>query len=62
MTDGQSALGWEHQSELSKHESQKDGSKGFGGKYGVEKENQDKVCSTCCRSLHLIIMCPLAQL
>jgi len=41
--DLQSALGWDHQTELSKHESQKDGSKGFGGKYGVQKDRQDKV-------------------
>ena len=39
----QSALGYEHQTDLSKHGSQKDGAKGFGGKYGVEKDNQDKV-------------------
>ena len=29
--------------ETTKHTSQKDGSKGFGGKYGVMKERQDKV-------------------
>ena len=39
----QSALGWDHQEQLSKHESQTDASKGFGGKYGVQKESQDKV-------------------
>ena len=39
----QSAVGWEYQAELSKHGSQKDASKGFGGKYGVEKDKQDKV-------------------
>lgn len=40
----QSALGWDHQEQLSKHESQTDAAKGFGGKYGVQKESQDKVC------------------
>ena len=39
----QSALGWDHQEQLSKHESQTDAAKGFGGKYGVQKESQDKV-------------------
>ena len=38
----QSAVGWDHQEHLSKHESQTDASKGFGGKYGVQKV-QDKV-------------------
>ena len=38
----QSALGWDHQEQLSKHESQTDAAKGFGGKYGVQKV-QDKV-------------------
>ena len=42
----QSAVGWEYQAELSKHDSQKDASKGFGGKYGVENDNQDQVCKT----------------
>ena len=39
----QSALGWDHQEQLSKHESQTDAAKGFGGKYGVQKDSQDKV-------------------
>ena len=39
----QSALGWEYQSELSKHESQTDATKGFGGKFGVQKDRQDQV-------------------
>lgn len=41
----QSAVGWEYQTELSKHGSQKDAAKGFGGKYGIEKDKQDKVSS-----------------
>ena len=38
----QSAVGWDHQEQLSKHESQTDAAKGFGGKYGVQKDRQDK--------------------
>ena len=41
----QSALGWEHQTELSKHGSQTDAVKGFGGKFGVQKGSRDKVWS-----------------
>jgi len=36
-------VGYEYQTNLSKHSSQQDGSKGFGGKYGVEKDKQDTV-------------------
>ena len=39
----QSALGWDHQSELAKHGSQTDAAKGFGGKFGVQKDRKDKV-------------------
>ena len=39
----QSAVGWEYQSELSKHGSQTDATKGFGGRYGVQKDRQDDV-------------------
>ena len=39
----QSALGWDYQSQLSKHESQTDAVKGFGGKFGVQKDRQDQV-------------------
>jgi len=41
----QSAVGWEYQAELSKHESQTDAAKGFGGKYGIQADRQDKVTS-----------------
>ena len=47
----QSALGWEHQTELSKHGSQTDAAKGFGGKYGVQRDRQDQV--------HLYMYCVL---
>jgi cortactin len=38
----QSAVGWEHVEKVEKHSSQKDYSTGFGGKFGVQKERQDK--------------------
>ena len=39
----QSALGWDYQSDLSKHGSQTDATKGFGGRYGVQKDRQEQV-------------------
>ena len=39
----QSAVGWEYQAQLSKHESQTDAAKGFGGKFGVQKDRVDQV-------------------
>ena len=41
--------------EQSKHHSQTDAAKGFGGKYGVQKERQDKVC-VCAMCLCLITL------
>lgn len=38
----QSAVGWEHIEKLEKHASQKDYATGFGGKFGVQKDHQDK--------------------
>jgi cortactin len=35
-------LNWSDKTELSKHQSQVDQSHGFGGKYGVEQDRQDK--------------------
>ena len=51
----QSAVGWEYQANLAQHDSQKDASKGFGGKYGVQKESQDEVCSITCSVPHLCL-------
>ena len=34
-------MGFEHKEALAAHESQKDYSKGFGGKFGVQKDRQD---------------------
>ena len=34
--------GWDYHADLSKHESQKDYATGFGGKFGVQKDRQDK--------------------
>ena len=39
----QSAVGFDYKENLAKHKSQTDAAKGFGGKYGVQKENVDKV-------------------
>ena len=39
----QSAAGWDYQAQLAQHESQTDAKKGFGGKYGVQADRQDKV-------------------
>ena len=39
----QSAVGWDYQAGLAAHGSQTDAAKGFGGKYGVQKERVDKV-------------------
>ena len=43
----QSAVGTEYQADLSKHVSQTDAAKGFGGKFGVQTDRKDKVGSTC---------------
>ena len=37
----QSAVGWDYQDKVEKHESQKDYTKGFGGKFGVQTDRQD---------------------
>lgn len=39
----QVAVGHEHQEQLCVHDSQKDFAKGFGGKYGIQQDRQDKV-------------------
>ncbi len=39
----QSAVGADYHSEASKHASQQDYAKGFGGRYGVQSDRQDKV-------------------
>lgn len=52
----QSALGWEYQSELSKHSSQTDATKGFGGRYGVDRERQDEVSVQVNLYVHTIFL------
>ena len=49
----QSAVGHDYQSKLSKHCSQTDTSKGFGGKFGVQADRVDQVGSApcCCFAL-----------
>ncbi|VDQ16786.1 unnamed protein product [Trichobilharzia regenti] len=49
-----SAVGWDHKETTEKHSSQKDYSTGFGGKYGVQKDRQDKV-SIPARVLYYIV-------
>lgn len=36
------AVGHDYQAKLVQHQSQTDAAKGFGGKYGVQKDRQDK--------------------
>lgn len=38
----QSAVSWDHKEKIEKHVSQKDYSSGFGGKFGIQKDRQDK--------------------
>lgn len=38
----QSAVGHEYKADLQKHASQTDAARGFGGKYGVQKDRVDK--------------------
>ena len=38
----QTAMGHEYKERLQQHTSQTDAAKGFGGKYGVQKDSQDK--------------------
>ena len=37
-----SAVGWDHQEKVDKHQSQKDYKTGFGGKFGVQNDRVDK--------------------
>lgn len=39
----QAALGHDYVAQVEQHSSQKDAAKGFGGKYGVQKDRVDKV-------------------
>ena len=38
----QSAVGWDHVEQVTKHDSQKDYKTGFGGKFGVQTDRVDK--------------------
>lgn len=40
-------MGWDHQEKLAQHSSQKDYSTGFGGKYGIQADRKDEVCTVC---------------
>ena len=39
----QNVVGWDYQTERAQHQSQVDAKKGFGGRFGVQKDRQDKV-------------------
>ena len=43
--DLQTAMDHDYHEKLSKHASQTDAAKGFGGKYGVQTDRKDKVTS-----------------
>lgn len=51
----QGALGHSYVADVEQHSSQKDGAKGFGGKYGVQKDRVDKVRNPLIAVLWLII-------
>jgi len=40
-------VGWDYQTERAQHQSQVDAKKGFGGRFGVQKDRQDKVEYMC---------------
>ena len=40
-------MGWDYQTERAQHQSQVDAKKGFGGRFGVQKDRQDKVGYMC---------------
>lgn len=55
----QVALGNDYVAQVDKHSSQKDASKGFGGKFGVEKDRVDKVgtqLQDMCKQLHVTVL------
>lgn len=55
----QVALGNDYVAQVDKHSSQKDASKGFGGKFGVEKDRVDKVGTQfqdMCKQLHVAVL------
>ena len=47
----QSAVGSDYVANVEKHSSQTDAAKGFGGKYGVQKDRQDKVWTVLVKTL-----------
>lgn len=51
----QTAVGFDYKADLAKHGSQVDAAKGFGGKYGVQKERKDEVgiSSAECTCIHI---------
>ena len=47
-------MGHEYVAEVEKHSSQTDAARGFGGKYGVEKDRADKVSLSQCYLAHIM--------
>ena len=47
-------MGHEYVAEVEKHSSQTDAAKGFGGKYGVEKDRADKVSLSLCYAAQIM--------
>ena len=45
-------VGWDYQTERAQHQSQVDAKKGFGGRFGVQKDRQDKVNTCIINTLH----------
>lgn len=48
----QVALGHNYVAQVEQHSSQKDASKGFGGKFGIQKDRVDKVRTYCLKNEH----------
>lgn len=47
-------MGHEYVAEVEKHSSQTDAARGFGGKYGVEKDRADKVSISLCHPAQIL--------
>ena len=57
----QSAVGSDYVANVEKHSSQTDAAKGFGGKYGVQKDRQDKVWTILVKTLASIYLDSLTK-
>jgi len=50
-------VGWDYQTERAQHQSQTDTKVGFGGRFGVQKDRQDKVNIYYITEAPIIIYC-----